>query len=75
MKIVYRAIRCPCGHRACKSWMVDPVAAVQGVRFDERQARSVANLLNTMENDSSYVFMTHGPDRYVDEPIAPGVRL
>lgn len=44
----YSAIRCPCGHNACRSWMVDPVAAVQGVSFSERQARAVAQLLNDM---------------------------
>ncbi len=44
----YRAIPCPCGHAACSSWMVDPVAAVQGVSFIEEQARAVAGLLNAM---------------------------
>jgi hypothetical protein len=42
----YRAIRCPCGHRGCSSWMVEPVAAIQGVSLTEAQARAVADLLN-----------------------------
>lgn len=47
--MTYRAIPCPCGHRACTSWMVDPVAAVQGVRFTQAQAEAVAALLNTLD--------------------------
>lgn len=42
----YTAFKCPCGHPACKSWMIDPAAAVQGVRFTQRQAEAVAQLLN-----------------------------
>ncbi len=38
----YTAMKCPCGHPTCKAWMVDPVAAVQSVRFTEAQARAVA---------------------------------
>jgi len=49
MITTYRAIRCPCGHKSCTAWMVDPVAAVQSVRFTERQAKAVAGLLNAME--------------------------
>lgn len=45
----YRAIPCPCGHRACSSWMVDPVAAVQGVRFTQEQAEAVAALLGAIQ--------------------------
>ncbi len=45
----YTAMKCPCGHPTCKAWMVDPVAAVQSVRFTEAQARAVAALLNEME--------------------------
>lgn len=41
-----RAIKCPCGHRACTAWMVDPEAAVQGVRFTQEEAELVASLLN-----------------------------
>lgn len=45
----YRAFPCPCGHPSCKAWMVDPVAAVQCVRFTEPQARATAHLLNTLD--------------------------
>jgi len=45
----YRADRCPCGQRGCSSWHVWPVAAVQGVRFTEKQAKAVAALLNGLE--------------------------
>lgn len=45
----YRAIPCSCGHRACKNWFVDPVAAVQCVSFTQEQAEAVAKLLNEME--------------------------
>lgn len=46
MRETYRAVQCPCGHRACKDWHVDPAASVQGVRFTEDQAKAVAALLN-----------------------------
>lgn len=49
MATTYRAIPCPCGQRGCSSWMVDPIAAVQGVGFTEHQARAVADLLNAFE--------------------------
>lgn len=49
----YRAIKCPCNHRACSSWMVDPVAAIQGVSFTETQARAVAALLNNMNYEDT----------------------
>lgn len=42
----YTAFKCPCGHPACKSWLIDPAAAVEGVRFTQRQAEAVAQLLN-----------------------------
>ena len=48
-KQIYRAIPCPCGHPACKNWFVDPVAAVQGVGFSEKQALAVADFLNRLE--------------------------
>lgn len=41
-----RAIKCPCGHRTCTAWMVDPEAAVQGVLFTEEEAMAVADFLN-----------------------------
>ena len=43
-----KAIPYPCGHPACRAWMVSPQAAVQGVRFTEGEARAVADLLNAM---------------------------
>lgn len=43
------AMKCPCGHRACKAWMVAPQAAVQGVRFTQEEAEAVAKLLDEME--------------------------
>jgi len=46
---VFRAIKCPCGHRACNNWFVDPVAAVQCVSFTEEQARAVADFMNSRE--------------------------
>ena len=42
----YTARPCGCGHRACKSWHVWPVAAVWGVSFTEEQAELVAQVLN-----------------------------
>jgi hypothetical protein len=45
----YVARPCPCGHRACKSWFVHPIAAVQGVHFTEEQARLVVSVLNATE--------------------------
>ncbi len=42
------AIRCPCGDKICKAWMVSPQAAVQGVRFTQAEAEAVAKLLNKM---------------------------
>lgn len=42
----YRATPCPCGHKTCKSWHVEPVAAMQGVNFMQDQAEAVAELLN-----------------------------
>jgi hypothetical protein len=45
----YRAFKCPCGHRACTSWGVDPVSPYQGAHFTERQARATARLLNAMD--------------------------
>lgn len=49
MKRVYRAIKCPCGSPNCKNWLVDPVAAYQGVSFTEHQAKAVASFLNYLE--------------------------
>lgn len=46
--MTYKATPCPCGDPICKSWHVAPVAAIQGVRFSEAQARAVATLLNGM---------------------------
>lgn len=51
MRTHYRASRCPCGHRVCKDWHVEPVAALQGVKFTEKQAKAVASLLNEMEDE------------------------
>lgn len=45
----YRAVPCGCRSRVCTAWHVEPVAAVQCVRFSERQAHAVAALLNAME--------------------------
>jgi hypothetical protein len=45
----YRATKCPCGDPICKAWHVSGVASVQGVSFEERQARIVADLLNAIE--------------------------
>jgi hypothetical protein len=49
MRKYYKAVPCPCGHRVCKNWFVDPVAAVQCVSFTKEQAEAVAQLLNDME--------------------------
>ena len=38
----WRAMVCPCGMGGCNSWMVNPVAAVQGVGFTEEEAKVVA---------------------------------
>ena len=47
----YKAIPCPCGHPVCKNWLVEPVAALQGVSFTEAQARLTADVLNIFEED------------------------
>jgi hypothetical protein len=49
MSQIYRASRCPCGHRGCKSWHVEPVAATQGVSFNEEEAKVVAAFLNNKD--------------------------
>lgn len=46
----YRAVKCPCGHQACKAWHVSEVAHVQGVSFTEDQANAVAELLNLIDD-------------------------
>lgn len=47
----YHAVKCRCGHRACRDWHVGPMLAdVQGVHFTEEQARLVAALLNRLED-------------------------
>lgn len=48
----YTATRCPCGHKGCRAWLVEPVAAVQGVCFNEFQAVAVARLLNNLVANS-----------------------
>ena len=45
----YSAVRCNCGHRACKNWHVKPVADIHSVSFTKEQAEAVAKLLNEME--------------------------
>lgn len=50
------AIPCPCGHKSCKAWMVDPHAAVQGVRFTQEEAERVAEFLNGMPDLTSTKF-------------------
>ena len=49
MRQVFRPMKCPCGHQACKNWFVDPVAAVQSVSFTQEQACAVANFMNSRE--------------------------
>ena len=48
--MTYYAVRCPCGFTDCNDWHVSGVARTQGVSFTEQQARSVAYLLNQMED-------------------------
>jgi len=54
----YSAVKCPCGHPVCKSWLVDPVAAVQGVHFTEAQAKFVAAVMNLAEIAGDEIFST-----------------
>lgn len=54
----YTAIRCPCGHPSCKNWMVDDVAAIQGVAFTEKQAKAVAALLTAMDAEPNMQAIT-----------------
>jgi hypothetical protein len=49
--MIFRAVKCACGHRACQDWHVSFVASVQGVRFTQEQAELVAMLLTMMEKD------------------------
>lgn len=44
MKQTFTAVRCPCGHPACKNWFVEPVAAVT-----EEQAKAIAEFMNNRE--------------------------
>jgi len=46
--VIARAIPCPCGHRACRNWLVTPHADLQGVSFSKEEAEAVADLLNKM---------------------------
>ncbi|NJL71045.1 MAG: hypothetical protein HC888_05230 [Candidatus Competibacteraceae bacterium] len=52
--MAHYAFPCPCRHPACKSWMVEGVADVQGVNFTEQQARVVAGLLNFMDEQPQH---------------------
>lgn len=47
----YVVSRCPCGQRGCEDWHVSPVAAVQCVKFTERQARAAAAVLTAMDEE------------------------
>ena len=38
----WKAEPCPCGHPACRSWMVRPVVMVQGAIDSEADARLIA---------------------------------
>lgn len=42
----YRAIPCPCSSATCENWLVEPIAAIQGVSFTRSQAEFVAAVLN-----------------------------
>lgn len=43
-----RAVPCPCGHASCSAWFVEPYAAMQGVRFTQKEAEIIALFINTM---------------------------
>lgn len=47
----HRAVRCSCGHRACKDWHVAPSADAPSVKFTQEEAEAVAKLLNTLHQD------------------------
>lgn len=51
----YLAVKCSCNHRGCDAWHVSPCANVQGVNFEEWEARSVADHLNKIEERSDRV--------------------
>lgn len=51
----YVVSRCSCGQRGCSDWHVSPVAAVQCVKFTEKQARAVAAVLTAMDEDDPKV--------------------
>jgi len=40
--IDWKAEKCPCGHEGCHSWMVVPVAALQGLHITEEEAYIIA---------------------------------
>jgi hypothetical protein len=42
----WEPIPCPCGHSACRDWMIRPVAAVQGVSFTKEEAIAVCEAHN-----------------------------
>ena len=44
MTDIWVARKCPCGHKACQDWHVVPVAAVQGVKFTETEAKALVQL-------------------------------
>lgn len=52
--------KCPCGHPACRDFHVSPIAAVQGVKFTEQQARTVVEALSRRAGSSVYRHKVRG---------------
>lgn len=59
-KTFYRAVPCPCRSPNCKNWLVDPVAGYQGVSFTKKQAETVADVLNAMEEGRPIAILSDG---------------
>ena len=60
--MIYNAVKCDCGVSVCPDWHVTTVACVQGVSFTEKQARLVADTLNTCGDDESKLQQIAIPD-------------
>ena len=73
-KTLYRAVKCPCGHPVCKSWMVSPPAFVAGVNFTEEEAKTVADVLNDSYRTELVDFSTMNDEefkKFCDEIESP----
>lgn len=55
---MWKAVKCPCNHSRCNSWMVEPVAALQGLSMTEAEAHVMAasyNLLDVLKEAKTHL--------------------